>query len=223
MLSDYGVTVTHFFCDKSVFLSCVTGKDILQSGGVKKANRMFQKRREAKWRHPPSLSIWQKPDADRFSLMIDDATNIYNGNGHVHMLDCPSDYEPRPAIDIVPSKPSPKWRDQLAPYTHSLSWSDSDGCQHALTLRSDSLSDLMVDLKLLKGMIRASKARATVVASHPESPTEMGDVPVCKIHGVQMERRVSKRTSGHYRRRQPIVINLATVIKLGQKHASYTI
>jgi len=64
-----------------------------------------------------------------------------NGNGH--FLDCASNYEPAPIIDVTPSKPKPGWRDQLAPYTHCLPWSDSDGCSHRMTLRADTLEQLL--------------------------------------------------------------------------------
>jgi hypothetical protein len=75
-----------------------------------------------------------------------------------------------------------------------------------MTLRSDSLSGLMADLKLLKGMIKAAKQQASErapqqatqaeaeAASGPEQP----DVQQCRIHKVDMIRRWSKRTNGHY-------------------------
>ena len=72
--------------------------------------------------------------------------NTFNGTDTVYPA-CPSDYEPAP---IPLPAPTPAWANQLAPYAHSLSWSDSDGCTHALTLRSSTLEALLSDLKLIK-------------------------------------------------------------------------
>jgi len=122
-----------------------------------------------------------------------------NSNGHVngtngHVLVCSSDYEERSAvIDVTPTAPRPGWRDQFPTFTHNLSWVDSDGCGHSFTLRSDSLVDLMADIKAMKALIKASKAQHQ--AQQPETQPEH---VVCKIHGVEMERRVSKKTGGHY-------------------------
>jgi hypothetical protein len=73
-------------------------------------------------------------------------------NGKVAYLPCPSDYEPRPAIDVIPTTPAPKWRDQHAAFTHHVQWVDSEGISHGLTLRSDSLQGLLSDLKMVKAI-----------------------------------------------------------------------
>ena len=112
-------------------------------------------------------------------------------NGKVAHLPCPSDYEPAP-IDITPSKPTPRWRDQFPTYTHNINWLDSDGISHSMTLRSDILQDILNDLKLLKGMIRTAKQKHST--ANPEQPGTQQERIVCKVHGVEMERRVSKRT-----------------------------
>jgi hypothetical protein len=117
-------------------------------------------------------------------------------NGRGNVLTCPSDYEPRPAIDVVPNKPSPKWRDQLAPYTWSMSYTDSSSISHSVTLRGDTEEEVLEMVKPLVAGIRKAKAKGN--SPTPDVPAETGNMPVCKIHGVQMERRVSKRTSAQY-------------------------
>jgi hypothetical protein len=136
-------------------------------------------------------------------------SNGSNGsNGH--FLNCTSDYEPRPlTIDVVPTAPTPKWRDQQAAFTHHIQWVDHEGISHGLTIRSDDLQSLMADLRLVKAGIREAKKQAAESASVPgdsqsgesHSPTELTaetDVQRCRIHGVDMPRRISKRNSGHY-------------------------
>ena len=128
------------------------------------------------------------------------ATDLHlNGNGvnpKVAYLPCSSDHEERPAIDITPTAPTPQWRNEFPQFTHNLSWQDSDGISHSMTLRSDSLQDLMADLKLLKAMIRQANEQHS--SANPSQPETQPEHVSCKIHGVQMERRVSKRTQGHY-------------------------
>jgi len=121
--------------------------------------------------------------------------NGFYSNGHT--LHCSSDYERRPAIDVTPTAPKPGWRNQFAVFTHNLSWLDADGCSHSMTLRSDSLPDLLADLKALKAMIKAAKQQhqAQQPAAQPEPDS---DIPPCKIHGTPMMRRQSKRTGGIY-------------------------
>ena len=117
-------------------------------------------------------------------------------NGYGHMLECPSDH---PVIDIVPTTPKtsrPRWRDELAPYTHTLQRLDGDGHSHSMTLRSDSLQDLLSDLKLLKSMVKQAKQKHA--DANPEQRETQLERVVCKIHGAEMERRVSRRTGGHY-------------------------
>jgi hypothetical protein len=133
------------------------------------------------------------------TIMLADRTHHHNGaNGH--LLDCPSDY---PAIDVtpMPTAPTPKpgWRDQHAAFTHHIQWVDADGISHGLTLRSDSLQGLMADLKMVKGMIRQAKQKASEsTPQQAETPVPDSDIPACRIHNVAMERRTSKRTGGIY-------------------------
>lgn len=129
----------------------------------------------------------------RESFLHDDD---HSSNGH--FLNCASDYEERPIIDIAPAEPRPGWKDAFPAFTHNISWVDADGCSHSMTLRSDSLSGLMADLKLLKGMIRQAKEKAAESAPQQATPEPDADVPPCKIHNVPMERRTSKRTGGIY-------------------------
>ena len=140
--------------------------------------------------------------------MLANGIHHSNGTNGVHAqlyVPCASDYEPAPIIDVVPTAPKPGWRDQHAAFTHHIQWVDSDGISHGLTLRSDSLQDLMVDLKMVKGMIKAAKAKAresqpaNQASSDPQVPAaDVPDVQHCKIHAVDMVRRWSKRTQGHY-------------------------
>jgi hypothetical protein len=129
------------------------------------------------------------------------ANSIHSNGSNGHFLHCPSNHE---LVDVTPmaTPPRPKWRDQFPQFTHNLSWLDADGCSHSMTLRSDDLQGLMSDLKLLKGMIKAAKQKAAESASQStqttQTPEPDSDVPPCKIHGVPMERRTSKRTSGVY-------------------------
>ena len=101
-------------------------------------------------------------------------------------------------LDVQPTLPD--WRSALAPYTHSLSWLDADGCNHSLTLRANTLEQLLSDLKLIKEGIRTAKA---VARQQQQGATETATetqpyVQRCTIHDVDMLRRWSKRTNGHY-------------------------
>ena len=129
--------------------------------------------------------------------MLSNGTALLNDhvNGtNAHTLECPSDYPP--AIDITPSKPTPQWRNEFPQFTHNLSWTDLDGINHSMTLRSDSLQSLMADLKLLKSMVRQAKQQHADAS--PVQPDTQLERVMCKVHGTVMERRVSKRTGGHY-------------------------
>ena len=133
-------------------------------------------------------------------MLTANGTNLNNGtNGH--FLNCASDYEPSPVIDITPATASkPDCTGQHATYTHHVQWLDSDNVQHGLTIRSDSLQGLLADLKLIKGMIRQAKAKAAEHAppQATQTPAPDSDEPPCKIHGTPMVRRQSKRTGGIY-------------------------
>ena len=118
-----------------------------------------------------------------------------NGAHPAAHLDCASDYEPAPATEAPP----PKWRDAWPAYTHNVTWLDSDSKQHSLTIRTDDIHELFGVLKGLKHTIRASKQKAAESAPHTEAPQEaQPDTQRCAIHGVDMPRRWSKRTNGHY-------------------------
>ena len=59
----------------------------------------------------------------------------------------------------------------------------------------------MADLRMVKGMIRQAKQKATESApQQADGPSEADqpDVQQCRIHKVDMIRRWSKRTQGHY-------------------------
>ena len=119
----------------------------------------------------------------------------HNGTNGTTLV-CESNYEPVSVIDVIPTTPAPKWRDQHAAFTHHIQWIDSDNISHGLTLRSDSLQDILSDLRMVKGIIRQDKQKHT--DANPEQPETQSEKVVCKVHGVPMERRVSKRTGGHY-------------------------
>jgi hypothetical protein len=124
----------------------------------------------------------------------------YNGaNGNVTYLPCSSDYEERPLVNVTPKAPKPGWRDQHAIFTHHLQWVDHEGISHGLTLGSDSLQDLLADLRLIKQMIRQAKQTSSMpVSQASEAPELDNDIPPCKIHGAPMQRKQSKRTGGIY-------------------------
>jgi hypothetical protein len=122
-----------------------------------------------------------------------------NGNGTAHFLDCPSDYEP---IDITPLPTAPtkgSWRDQLAPVTWSMSYTDSSGISHSCTLRGDSEEEVLAMVKpIVAGVRKAKQLAKERQPQQAEAPAPDSDVPPCRIHGTPMERRTSKRTGGVY-------------------------
>jgi hypothetical protein len=128
--------------------------------------------------------------------------NGFHSNDNGHFLNCESDYEPAPLIDVTPqTAPKPGWRDQQAAFTHHIQWIDADGISHGLTIRSDSLQDLMADLKMVKGMIKAAKQKARESQPAKQTESELNaetDVKRCPIHGIDMPRRFSKRNNGHF-------------------------
>jgi hypothetical protein len=130
-----------------------------------------------------------------------------NGNGVTATqlyAPCASDYEPAPVIDITPTAPTKgNWRDQLAPVTWSMSYIDSSQISHSVTLRGDTEEEVLEMVKPLVAGIRKAKelAKEKAAAHAPqqaETPAPDSDVPPCKIHGMPMERRTSKRTGGIY-------------------------
>ena len=130
--------------------------------------------------------------------MITNEEMSCNGtNGH--FLACPSDYEPAPTI---PTQPVSRREGSLDPYMLNLGWHDNDGIVYSLTIRGQERDQVMADAKFFKAVARAHMAKGKVAAAvaNPDAPqgqTQPEHV-VCKIHGVEMERRVSKRTQGHY-------------------------
>jgi hypothetical protein len=132
--------------------------------------------------------------------MLNQNGQVHNSNGtNGHFLNGASDYEPRPVIDVTPNTPRPKWRDAFPTFTHNMSWQDAEGCLHSMTIRSDDLTDLMSDLRLLKGMVRQAKKQAAE-STQANTPTVEpdSDIPPCPVHGTPMVRKVSRRTGGIY-------------------------
>ena len=68
--------------------------------------------------------------------------------------------------------------------------------QHGLTVRSDSLQDLIADLCLIKAMVRQARAKAAERAPEQDTPEPEpdGNARVCKVHSVAMVERISKKT-----------------------------
>ena len=131
----------------------------------------------------------------------------HNGNGtNGHYLNCASDYEPAPVIDITPAAPpKPAWRDQHPLFVHHLEWVDRDDVSHGLTLRSDDLQSLMADLRLVKSMIRQAKQKHSVPASpahsqpqQPDTQTPSASVrPICAFLVRMGRRRIIATTARH--------------------------
>ena len=70
-----------------------------------------------------------------------------------------------------------------------------------MTLRADTLEQLLADLKLIKQGIKIAKKKAKAVgadAGTEGTQQEGEDTQLCAIHNTPMQRRWSKRTSGHY-------------------------
>jgi hypothetical protein len=140
------------------------------------------------------------------TIMIANGIHHSNGNGtngvHAQQLypACASDYE-AVAIDITPQAAPAKgnWRDQLAPVTWSMSYTDSSGISHSCTLRGDTEEEVLSMVKPIVAGVRKAKQLAKERApQQTETPVPDSDVPPCAIHGTPMERRTSKRTGGIY-------------------------
>jgi hypothetical protein len=112
---------------------------------------------------------------------------------------CPSDYEVM-AIDVTPATTSkPAWRDQLAPVTWSMSYVDSSGISHSCTLRGDTEEEVLDMVKpIVAGVRKAKQLAKDRVPQTQAAPEPDSDIAPCKIHGMAMERRTSKRTGGIY-------------------------
>jgi len=126
--------------------------------------------------------------------MLHEATIHSNGvNGihaNGHTLDCHSDYEPRQAD----AAPLPGWRNAFPKFTHYIEWHDADGRKHGLTVRCDDRDELLDTLRCVKGATARGDAEPQA-----ETPAEaQPDTQRCAIHSVDMARRWSKRTNGHY-------------------------
>jgi hypothetical protein len=135
------------------------------------------------------------------------ANGTHHSNG-VHATQlypaCPSDYE-AVTLDVTPTTPPIKgnWRDQLAPVTWSLSYTDSSGISHFCTVRGDTEEEVLAMVKPIVAGVRKAKQMAKDRAPQPAAPEPDSDVPPCKIHGVPMERRQSKKGGWYYSHRAP--------------------
>jgi hypothetical protein len=101
--------------------------------------------------------------------------------------------------------PKSDWRQQWPEFTHNVSWVDTDSKQHSLTIRTDDLDELLATLTTVKNVIRASKAKATSSGAASEGQSQVTpatpqqpDTLHCSIHNIDMPRRWSRRTNGHY-------------------------
>ena len=131
------------------------------------------------------------------------ANGTYHNGTHDHYLNCASDYEPAPVIDVTPKT---GWRDQLAPVTWSMSYVDSSGISHSCTLRGDTEEEVLDMVKPLVAGIRKAKQMAKerqpqatqTPGAVPYTSAPDSDIPPCPVHGTPMIRRQSKRTGGIY-------------------------
>jgi|GEM_PF-3317044 len=90
------------------------------------------------------------------------------------------------------------------PYSDTLKWKDHLGVEHLLTIWADSIEQLVDDEKRIMGLIKASREQHQ--SSRTESPSAESkgtehqgeDVQRCQIHGIDMPRRISRRTGGSY-------------------------
>jgi hypothetical protein len=100
--------------------------------------------------------------------------------------------------EVVPSH-AVSWHAGHPVLTHHLQWVDSDGCQHGLTIRCDSLDDLVRQLTQVKALIASAKAKADVQrAQEPKVDLELPS-RVCELHGnVPMYKAISKKTGKPY-------------------------
>lgn len=117
-----------------------------------------------------------------------------NHNGH-QLLECASDHPPRP---VIPAQPRGRREGHLDAFTLNLGWHDNDGITYSLTIRGEERDQVMADAKFFKAVAKAHMAKGKVAAAVAK-PDDL-EVPaiVCKIHGVEMQRRISKRSGGHY-------------------------
>src|SRR5688572_8384084 len=113
------------------------------------------------------------------------ANGTYSNGTNGHFLHGASDYEARPVIDVVPKAASPKWRDQLAPVTWSLSYVDSSGVSHSCTLRGDTQEEVIDMVKPIVAGIRKAKelAKEKQTPQATQAPEPDSDIPPCKVHG----------------------------------------
>jgi hypothetical protein len=125
--------------------------------------------------------------------MIANDIHHHNGNNG-HLLDCASDYEARPVIDVKPTAPKSGWQSQQADFTMNVSFLDSDNFQVSLTLRSDDLPALLADLKMVKTL--AIKSRMQKEA-RGDAPVEV-ETRTCPVHDVAMVKALSRKTGKPY-------------------------
>jgi len=77
-----------------------------------------------------------------------------------------------------------------------MSYTDSTGISHSVTLRGDTEQEVLDMVKPLVAGVR--KAHAIAKEKHAGEPQTQPERVMCKIHNVEMERRVSRRNGGHY-------------------------
>ena len=114
-------------------------------------------------------------------------------------VDTISDDEPIP-FEVTEPSHTPSWRDEHPALTHHLQWVDSDGCQHGLTIRCDSLDDLVRKLTQVKALISTAKAKADAQRTQePKTDTEPElSSRRCELHDATMYKAVSKKTGRPY-------------------------
>ncbi len=125
--------------------------------------------------------------------MLHESQSAHNGNGH--FLHCESDYEPRPVIDIIAKQVVAKdWTQNLAPCTCSMSYIDHTGISYSVTFRGNSNEEVLEMMRPWIAGIRKAKASAGPV----EEPVVERDVRQCKLHNVEMAKRLSKKSGKPY-------------------------
>jgi hypothetical protein len=89
------------------------------------------------------------------------------------------------------------WRDQNPLYTHSLKWRDGDGIEHLHVIRSDDLDELLRQVKTIKVVIAAAKARDAKACDPAPVPTTNSRPDWCHVHNVAMKQR-GDETQGYW-------------------------
>ncbi len=158
-------------------------------------------RQKSKWcYHLVGVELWK-----RVQMRLYASNGRTNGNGttwperakqHPSMREqdeAPLDYtlaSDHPAVAYKPDwqaqTPVHHWTDQLACVTHSVKFV-CDGIEHNVTIRGDSLDEVMVQVKQLTGMVKQAKA---------DRPDQAEDAAqMCPIHNAPMTRQSNERGS----------------------------